>query len=143
LLDRRDSAGTPLYSRAAPEIFWDDGIGAGGENLHMENLLYEMLLFSFLGVLYYFYQKRKILSFEANKGPIIMDHILQSCLAVRGDDPDPNLDPVIESLDDFLQNKTFTPPTTLLQEYAQSSACTSELREVILQGIEDLSDGKK
>ena len=109
----------------------------------MENLLYEMLLFSLLGVLYYFYQKRKILSYEENKGPLIMGYILQSCLSVRGDKPDPDMDPVIESLDDYLHNKTPTPPTAVLTDYANSPKCHADLREVILQGIEDLNDSKK
>jgi hypothetical protein len=108
----------------------------------MENLLYEMLLFSLLGILYYFYQKKKILSYEENKGPIIMGHILQACLVVRGDTPDAELDPVIEALDDFLHNKTASPPTALLSVYAKSPKCSPELKEVIEQGLEDLH-GKK
>lgn len=104
----------------------------------MEDLLYELALISFLGVLYYFYQKRKILSYEENKGPMIMGYILQSCLHVRGETPDKDLDPVIESLDDYLHNKTATPPTALLSVYARSAACTPELRSIILQGLEDL-----
>ena len=109
----------------------------------MENLLYELLFLSFLGFLYYFYQKRKILSYEANKVPLIMGFILQACLSTRGDTPDKELDPVIESLDDFLHNKTATPPTTLLSVYAKSPACSPELRDVIVQGLEDLNDPKK
>lgn len=109
----------------------------------MENLLYELLFLSFLGLLYYLYQRRKILLFEDNKGPMIMGSVLQSCLSVRGDEPDPELDPVIEGLDDYLQNKSATPPTALLTVYANSSSCSPELRDIILQGIEDLSDGKK
>ncbi len=109
----------------------------------MENLLYEMILFSLLGVLYYFYQKKKILSYEENKGPIIMGYLLQSCLSVRGENPDPDLDPVIESLDDYLHNKAATPPTALLSVYANSAKCPPELKDVILQGIEDLNDSKK
>lgn len=109
----------------------------------MENLLYEMLLFSLLGILYYFYQKRKILAYDENKGPMIMGYILQSCLSVRGEKPDPEMDPVIESLDDYLHNKTPTPPTALLKVYANSPSCQADLRDVILQGIEDLNDPKK
>ncbi|MES2529021.1 MAG: hypothetical protein V4598_18185 [Bdellovibrionota bacterium] len=109
----------------------------------MENLLYEMILFTLLGVLYYFYQKKKILSYEENKGPIIMGYLLQSCLSVRGENPDPDMDPVIESLDDYLHNKSATPPTALLSVYAKSGKCPPELKDVILQGIEDLNDSKK
>jgi hypothetical protein len=108
----------------------------------MENLLYEMALFSLLGVIYYFYQKRKILAYEENKGTIIMGHILQSCLYVRGDDPNAELDPVIEALDDYLHNRTLAAPTALLSVYAKSSSCAPELRDIIVQGLEDL-DGKK
>lgn len=109
----------------------------------MENLLYELLFLSFLGVLYYFYQKRKILSYEENKAPLIMGFILQSCLTTRGENPDKDLDPVIEGLDDYLHNKTASPPNELLSAYANSSACSPELKDVILQGLEDLKDGKK
>ncbi len=109
----------------------------------MENLLYELLFLSFLGVLYYYYQKRKILSYEANKTPLIMGFILQSCLTTRGETPNAELDPIIESLDDFLHNKTSTPPTALLSVYAKSPACSPELRDVIVQGLEDLNDSKK
>ncbi len=109
----------------------------------MENLLYELLFLSFLGVLYYFYQKRKILSYEANKAPIIIGFILQSCLAARGDTPDAELDPVIETLDDYLHNKTSTPPNAILSAYANSPSCSAELKDVILQGLEDLNDSKK
>lgn len=105
----------------------------------MENLLYEMLLFSLLGILYYFYQKKKILSYEENKGPMIMGYILQSCLHVRGENPDKELDPVIEALDDYLHNKSPIPPTALLTVYANSPACSPDLRDIILQGIKDLN----
>ena len=109
----------------------------------MENLLYELALFTLLGVLYYFYQKKKILSYEENKGALIMGYILQACLSVRGENPEKELDPIIESLDDYLQNKTLTPPTALLSVYANSSTCPAELKDIILQGIEDLNDSKK
>lgn len=105
----------------------------------MENLLYELALFSLLGVLYYFYQKKKILEYENNKGPLIMGHILQSCLQVRGETPDAHLDPVIEGLDDYLHSKAPAPPTALLTDYANSTECMPELRDVILQGIKDLN----
>ena len=105
----------------------------------MENLLYELALFSLLGVLYYFYQKKKILAYEENKAPMIMGYLLQSCLTIRGERPDEGLDPVIEALDDFLHNKAATPPTALLKTYADSPACHPELRDVILQGLEDLN----
>lgn len=108
----------------------------------MENLLYELAFLSFLGLLYYLYQRRKILRFEENKGPLIMGYILQACLSVRGESPDAELDPVIEALDDYLHNKAPAPPEEILRSYAHSEKSSPELRDVILQGLEDLGSGK-
>lgn len=105
------------------------------------NILLEIGLFAIFGVLYYFYQKRKIMHYEANKGPIIMEMILQSCLSDKNDSPQPELDGVIEALDDYLQKKSDTAPTALLNQFAQSGACSPELKNVIVEGLEEY--GKK
>lgn len=65
------------------------------------NFALEIGLFSLLGILYYFYQKRKILKYEENKTPLVMSFILQSCLSEKLDTAQPELDHVIEALDDF------------------------------------------
>lgn len=103
------------------------------------NLLLELALFIFFGVLYYFYQRRKIIQYEANKGPILMGMLLESCLTEKTDDtPQPELDGVIEALDDYLQKKSSTPPLALLHHFAQSPHCSEELKNVITESIKEL-----
>lgn len=105
------------------------------------NIGVEVALFTLLGVLYYFFQKRRIIREEENKGPLIMGFILQSCLTERGDTPVAELDVLIEALDDYLRNVTPTPPLALLKRFAESGTCSTELREVILEGLDEY--GKK
>lgn len=110
------------------------------------NILIELALFTFFGVLYYFYQRRKIIQYENNKGPILMGMLLQSCLTEKTDDtPQPELDNVIEALDDYLQGKSSTPPLALLRHFAHCSHCSQELKNVIIESInefESLNDKK-
>lgn len=110
-----------------------------------ENFLIEIGLFTFLGVLYYFYQKRKIVQYEENKEPLVMGFILQSCLTEKKDTAEPQLDNVIEALDDYLQNKSATPPYALLRVFMNSPECSKELRDIIREGILEIEegDGKK
>lgn len=110
-----------------------------------QNILIEIGLFIILGVLYYFYQKRKIVSYEENKGPLIMGFILQSCLTEKNETAQPELDSVIESLDDYLHNRSATPPSALLRIFMNSPQCSKELSDVIREGLNELeeSDGKK
>lgn len=107
------------------------------------NILIELALFTLLGVLYYFYQKKKILSYEADKGPLIMGYILQSCLTERGESTNQRLDAIIESLDDYLHNTTSTPPRALLKLYAESPECSPELKDVIEEGLKEYGNGKE
>ncbi len=107
------------------------------------NLLIEIALFTLLGVLYYFYQKRKLHQYEENKAPLVMGFVLQACLVERGDDPDPKLDALIEALDDYIQNKTSTPPLAMLRIYAASPECSAELRDVISEGLLELEPGNE
>lgn len=102
------------------------------------NLLLELGFLVLLGILYYFYQRRKILHHEANKGPMLMGYVLHSCLSERGEEAHPELDPVIEAIDDYLHNRAATPPTVVLQTYANSAACSPELRAVIEEALKEL-----
>lgn len=101
------------------------------------NILIEIGFFSLLGLLYYFYQKKKILQYENNKGLTIASYILQSCLSEKNDQetPDQELDAIILALDDYLQEKAPQFPLPLLKHYAQTKACSPELKEVIEAGI--------
>lgn len=115
-------------------------------NENWENLLIEIGLFIFLGVLYYFYQRRKIISYEESKGPLIMGFILQACLSEKKEAPEPQLDALIEALDDYLHNRASTPPVSLLRIYMASPSCSQELRDVIFEGLVELEgsdDSKK
>lgn len=106
------------------------------------NLLVELGLFTLLGVLYYFYQKKKIVHYEENKGPLVMGFILQACLSERGEEAHPKLDLIIEGIDDYLHNKITTPPRALLKIYADSAECSDELRNIIHEGLKEI-DGKE
>jgi len=114
-------------------------------NNSWENIMLEIGLFIFLGVLYYFYQKRKIVQYEENKGPLVMGFILQSCLHDKKDEAEPELDTLIESLDNYLHHKSTIPPVALLKHYMNSQKCSSELKDIIREGLNelDLVDGKK
>jgi len=103
------------------------------------NFALEIGFFSLLGVMYYFYQKRKILRYEENKVPMVMEFLLGACLEEKKDGPQPLLDSVIEALDDYLKKKTATPPTALLKTFAESSDCTPELRHAIVEGLKELN----
>lgn len=105
-----------------------------------ENFLLEIALFTFLGVLYYFYQKRKIVHYEENKKPLIMGFILQSCLTEKKEEKQPQLDALIESLDDYLHNRTAHPPVALLKHFMQSEDCSPELRNIIREGIAEMEE---
>lgn len=102
------------------------------------NFTLEIALFSFLGILYYFYQKRKILRYEENKTPLVMNFLLQTCLSEKLETSQPQLDKVIEALDDYLKDTETKPPLALLKSFAHSSVCSPELKAAILQGFKEL-----
>lgn len=98
----------------------------------------EIGLFSLLGMLYYFYQKRKILKYEENKTPMVMNFIMQSCLSEKLEEAQPELDSVIEALDDYLNQTSASPPLALLKHFVTTPACSPTLKEVILEGLKEL-----
>jgi hypothetical protein len=104
------------------------------------NIAIEIGLFSLLGVLYYFYQKRKIIGYEENKKPALMGYLIQACLAEKNEQPEEELDRVIEALDDFLHGKSDQPPIALLKIFSASEKCSPELKEVIKATLEELGE---
>lgn len=102
------------------------------------NFALEIGFFSLLGVLYYFYQKRKILRISDNTTPIVMTYFLQTCLSEKEDRPQPELDELIEALDDYLKDKSSTPPFTVLRKFAQSPECSEGLQAVIFEGLKEI-----
>jgi hypothetical protein len=102
------------------------------------NFAVEIGFLSLLGVLYYFYQKKKIINLEENKPSMIINFILQSCLAEKTEVPQPELDSLILELDDFLNKNTPQPPFTSLKNFSKSSSCSAELKATILEGLKEL-----
>ncbi len=102
------------------------------------NFAFEIGFFSLLGILYYFYQKRKIVRYEENKTPLVINFLMQNCLAEKLDESQPQLDRLIESLDDYLNHKLANPPLTMLREFTHLPECSPELKEVILEGLREL-----
>ena len=102
------------------------------------NFALEIGFFSLLGVLYYFYQKRKLLKYEENKCPLVMSFILQTCLAEKTDSPQPELDELIIALDDYVNNKTPHAPLSQLKTFSHSPHCPLELKEIIVEGLKEL-----
>ncbi len=110
-----------------------------------QNILIEIGLFIILGVLYYFYQKRKIVSYEENKEPLVMGFILQSCLTEKKEEKQPELDAVIEAIDDYLHGRAASSPKALLRIYMNSPDCSKELSDIIREGLLEIEEtsGKK
>ena len=104
-----------------------------------ENFLLEISLFIFLGILYYFYQKKKIINYESNKLSAVMQFILEACLVEKTDEPQPELDSLIVSIDDFL-NKQSDPPVSQLRLFMNSDKCTAELKEIIQEGLKEIEE---
>lgn len=102
------------------------------------NFALEIGLFSFLGILYYFYQKRRIIKYEENKTPLVMNFILHTCLSEKLDISQPELDKIIEALDDFLKDTSHHPPVALLKAFIMSNECSPGLKEVIQEGLKEL-----
>lgn len=110
-----------------------------------QNILIEIGLFIILGVLYYFYQKRKIVSYEENKEPLVIGFILQSCLTEKKEEAEPELDAVIEAIDDYLHGRAASSPKALLKIYMNSPRCSKELSDIIREGLLEIEEtsGKK
>jgi hypothetical protein len=103
------------------------------------NFAFEIGFFSLLGLIFYFYQKRKIINYEENKTPLVMNYIMQACLGEKLDKAQPELDKLIEALDDFLNQKSPNPPISMLKMFAEGQECSPELKEAILEGIKELN----
>lgn len=102
------------------------------------NFALEIGFLSFLGVLYYFWQKRRIIRYEENKTPIVMNFLLQACLSEKTDEPQPELDHVIEALDDYLKKKSTSAPLVLLKHFATTRECPRELGHAITEGLKEI-----
>ena len=102
------------------------------------NFAVEIGFLSFLGVLYYFWQKRRIIRYEENKTPIVMNFLMQACLQEKTEEAQPQLDKVIEALDDYLNKKSATAPVVLLKHFAATSECPKDLSHAITEGLKEI-----
>ncbi len=102
------------------------------------NFALEIGFLSFLGVLYYFYQKRKIVQYEENKTPIVLNFLLQAALAEKTETANPELDTLIEKIDDYLNQKTSIAPLPEIKNFASSGNCPEDFKETILEALKEL-----
>lgn len=108
------------------------------------NLLIELGIFSFLGFLYYLYQKRKIEQYELEKVPMTISYILQSCLSEKNEEiNNPELDSLILELDNYLQNKISSPPLQKIKEYSSSHYCSRELADIMREGLVEIESANE
>ncbi len=110
-----------------------------------QNLLFEIALLTILGILYYFYQKKKILKADENRIPFILEFVLQACLAEKKEEEEAELMRLIEEIDDFLQNKTSLLPIQSMKTYKESKSCGEDLKDVIHEALIEIEQihGKK
>jgi hypothetical protein len=106
--------------------------------MNLSYLFFELSTFALLGVLYYFYQKRKILKYDEQKAPLICGPLLQACLIERDLGSSPELDAAIIGLDDFLHNKFPQPPIALLKILSSSPRCPEDLKSIIDESVLEL-----
>ncbi len=66
---------------------------------------------------------------------MVAGYILECCLVDRGEQTDPELDAIIEALDDYLNNRVATPPLTQLKHFSQTQICSPELKDIITEGL--------
>jgi hypothetical protein len=107
------------------------------------NFALEIGILSGLGIIYYFYQKKKLLHFEENKNQMVMTFLLNSCLSEKNDSSQPELDLLIEALDDFVNLKNSMIPVSQLESFSTCSECSEELRALILEALGELKNDKR
>lgn len=103
-----------------------------------ENFLVEIGFLSLLGIAYYFYQKKKILTQEKNKIPDGFKYILQCALIDQDEKSNPELENLISVLDDYQKEITKDAPYDAIKKYSNSTHCSAELKQVISDFFQDI-----
>lgn len=103
-----------------------------------KNLAIELAVLAALGLVYYFWQKRRILQFEQNKSYAVAAPLLQACLIEKDQQSFEMLESFILELDDFLHGKSGSFPTVLAEQLASNKACPHDLSEVIKESLKEL-----
>ena len=104
-----------------------------------KNLAIELLVLAALGLVYYFWQRRRILQFEQHKSYAVAAPLLQACLIEKDQQSFELLESFILELDDFLHGKSATFPTALAQQLANNISCPHDLSEVIKESLKELN----
>ncbi|HLW55790.1 MAG TPA: hypothetical protein VKY27_00290 [Bacteriovoracaceae bacterium] len=103
-----------------------------------QTLFIELLALGGLGLGYYFWQKRRILSFEKDKEAIVAAPLLQACLIEQEQKSFELLDNFIFALDDFLHGKTSYFPVALAKELMGSKDCPEDLSSIIEESLREI-----
>ena len=94
-----------------------------------QNILVELIILVALGLGYYFFQRNRILRFEANKIPYLYSQMLQILLVHKDESlKQPLLDSLIIKLDDFINQTSSHDPKSEINEFMNSSECPSEIK---------------
>lgn len=94
-----------------------------------QNLLVELIILAALGLGYYFFQRNRILRFEANRIPYLYSQMLQVLLVLKNENlKQPLLDSLIIKLDDFINQTSEHDPKNDISEFMNSVECPSEVR---------------
>ena len=104
-----------------------------------KNLAIELALLAALCLIYYFWQKRRIIKFEQNKSLAVAAPLLQACLIEKDQQSFEMLESFIIELDDFLHGKSASFPTVLAEQLAGHKACPHDLSEVIKESLKELA----
>jgi len=103
-----------------------------------QTLFIELAVLAGLGLLYYFWEKKRILQFEENKAMAIASPLLQACLIEQEQTSFTLLDNFILALDDFLHGKTSYFPTSLAQELVKDPKCPEDLAAIITESLKEM-----
>lgn len=103
-----------------------------------QTLFIELSVLIFLGLIYYYWQKKRILRFEENKAVTVAAPLLQACLIEQEQADFSLLSHFIVALDDFLHGKSSYFPTTLAQELIKDKQCPDDLVEIIKESLKEI-----
>lgn len=109
-----------------------------GETMDYQTLFIELMALAVLGLGYYFWQKRRILSFEKDKEAIVAAPLLQACLIEQDLKSFKLLDNFILALDDYLHGKTNYFPVVLAKELMASRECPEDLSSIIEESLREI-----
>lgn len=109
-----------------------------GENMDYQTLFIELTILVALGLLYYFWQRARILRFEENKSQAVAAPLLQACLIEKDHQSFPLLEEFILALDDFLHGKSASFPSALAEQVRKDQHCPQDLAEIINESLKEL-----